>query len=127
MRFNKFDIGAEIIAILTIGMYPDPKDALREYIQNGVDAKANHIDVKIYQNNIIVHDNGYGMDYHTLRKAARIGVSDKNPSKDVGFMGIGIYSAYHLCDKLTITSKKKGNTPNKLTINFAEMKSILSE
>ena len=127
MRFNKFDIGAEIIAILTRGMYPDPKDALREYIQNGVDAKANHIDVKIRQNNIIVHDNGYGMDYQTLRKAARIGVSDKNPSKDVGFMGIGIYSAYHLCDKLTITSKKEGNTPNKLTMNFAEMKSILSE
>lgn len=86
MRFNKFDIGAEIIAILTRGMYPDPKDALREYIQNGVDAKSNHINVKIRQNNIIVQDNGLGMDYQTLRKAARIGVSDKNPSKDVGFM-----------------------------------------
>ena len=47
MRFNKFDIGAEIIAILTRGMYPDPKDALREYIQNGVDAKANHKKEKI--------------------------------------------------------------------------------
>lgn len=64
MRFNKFDIGTEIIAILTRGMYPDPKDALREYIQNGVDAKANHID----ENNIIVHDNGYGMDSHTLER-----------------------------------------------------------
>lgn len=127
MRFNKFDIGAEIIAILTRGMYPDPKDALREYIQNGVDAKSNHINVKIRQNNIIVQDNGLGMDYQTLRKAARIGVSDKNPSKDVGFMGIGIYSAYHLCDKLTITSKKEGATPNRLTMRFADMKSILSE
>lgn len=127
MRFNKFDIGAEIIAILTRGMYPDPKDALREYIQNGVDAKANHINVKIRQNNIIVHDNGFGMDYQTLRKAARIGVSDKNPSKDVGFMGIGIYSAYHLCNKLTIISRKEDSTPNKLTMHFAKMKSILSE
>lgn len=127
MRFNKFDIGAEIIAILTRGMYPDPKDALREYIQNGVDAKSSHIYVKIRQNNIIVHDNGVGMDYQTLRKAARIGISDKNPSKDVGFMGIGIYSAYHLCDKLTITSKKEGHTPNRLTMRFIDMKSILSE
>lgn len=127
MRFNKFDIGAEIIAILTRGMYPDPKDALREYIQNGVDAKSNHINVKIRQNNIIVQDNGLGMDYQTLRKAARIGVSDKNPSKDVGFMGIGIYSAYHLCDKLTITSKKEGATPNRLTMRFSDMKSTLSE
>lgn len=127
MRFNKFDIGAEIIAILTRGMYPDPKDALREYIQNGVDAKSTHINVKIRQNNIIVQDNGFGMDYQTLRKAARIGVSDKNPSKDVGFMGIGIYSAYHLCDKLTITSKKEGSTPNRLIMRFADMKSTLSE
>ncbi|WP_455643297.1 ATP-binding protein [Parabacteroides sp.] len=127
MRFNKFDIGAEIIAILTRGMYPDPKDALREYIQNGVDAKSNHINVKIRQNNIIVQDNGLGMDYQTLRKAARIGVSDKNPSKNVGFMGIGIYSAYHLCDKLTIISKKEGATPNRLTMRFADMKSTLLE
>lgn len=125
MKFSKFDIGAEIISILTRGMYPDPKDALREYIQNGVDAKATHVDVKIRQNNIIIQDNGYGMDYATLRKAARIGVSDKNPSKDVGFMGIGIYSAYHLCDTLTIISKKEGGTPNKLVMHFSEMKNTL--
>lgn len=127
MKFTKFDIGAEIISILTRGMYPDPKDALREYIQNGVDAKASHIDVKIRQNSIVVHDNGYGMDYATLRKAARIGVSDKNPSKDVGFMGIGIYSAYHLCDSLSITTKKENSNPNRLTMNFAEMKKMLKE
>lgn len=47
----------------------------------GVDAKSTHINVKIRQNNIIVQDNGFGMDYQTLRKAARIGVSDKNHQK----------------------------------------------
>jgi hypothetical protein len=127
MRFTKFDIGAEIIAILTRGMYPDPKDALREYIQNGVDAKATHIAVKIRQSNIIVHDNGFGMDYDTLRRAARVGVSDKNPSKDVGFMGIGIYSAYHLCESLTITSKEQDCSPNRLVMDFSGMKRVLTE
>ena len=34
MKVDKFDIGAEIISILTKGMYPDPRDAVREYIQN---------------------------------------------------------------------------------------------
>jgi len=34
MKLSKFDIGAEIISILTKGMYQDPRDALREYIQN---------------------------------------------------------------------------------------------
>lgn len=127
MKFTKFDIGADIISILTRGMYPDPKDALREYIQNGVDAKAKQINVKIRLNNIIVEDDGLGMDYETLRRAARIGVSDKNPSKDVGFMGIGIYSSYHLCDKLIITSKKLDNKPNVLSMNFSGMKSVLLE
>lgn len=42
-------------------------------------------------------------------------------------MGIGIYSAYHLCDKLTITSKKEGSTPNRLIMRFADMKSTLPE
>lgn len=125
MRFTKFDIGAEIIAILTRGMYPDPKDALREYIQNGVDAKAKNVSVKIRQGNIVVQDDGTGMDYTTLRKAARIGVSDKNPSKDVGFMGIGIYSAYHLCDTLTILTRGENDGPLKLTMQFAKMRSIL--
>lgn len=125
MRFTKFDIGAEIIAILTRGMYPDPKDALREYIQNGVDAKAKNVSVKIRQGNIVVQDDGTGMDYATLRKAARIGVSDKNPSKDVGFMGIGIYSAYHLCDTLTILTRGENDGPLKLTMQFAKMRSIL--
>ncbi len=127
MKFTKFDIGAEIIAILTRGMYPDPKDALREYIQNGVDAKASHIDVRIRQNNIVIQDNGFGMNHATLRKAARIGVSDKNPSRDVGFMGIGIYSAYHLCDSLTIISKMADSSPNRLVMNFAEMKRVLKD
>lgn len=125
MRFTKFDIGAEIIAILTRGMYPDPKDALREYIQNGVDAKAKNVSVKIRQGNIVIQDDGTGMDYTTLRKAARIGVSDKNPSKDVGFMGIGIYSAYHLCDTLTILTHGENDGPLKLTMQFSKMKSLL--
>ncbi len=125
MRFTKFDIGAEIIAILTRGMYPDPKDALREYIQNGVDAKAHSISIKIRQGNIVVQDDGTGMDYLTLRKAARIGVSDKNPSKDVGFMGIGIYSAYHLCDTLTILTHGENDGPLKLTMQFSKMRTTL--
>jgi HSP90 family molecular chaperone len=38
MKLSQNDIGGEIISIITKGMYTDPKDALREYVQNGVDA-----------------------------------------------------------------------------------------
>ncbi len=127
MKLNKFDIGGEIISILTKGMYPDPRDAVREYIQNAVDAKAKEISVKVRQSSVIVEDDGSGMDYETLRKAVRIGISDKNPKKNVGFMGIGIYSSFHLCDTLTIYTRKKTKLPLRLEMNFKAMRGLLNE
>lgn len=127
MKLSKFDIGAEIISIITKGMYPDPKDAIREYIQNGIDAKATKMAVKVRQESIVIQDNGFGMDRDILRKAVRVGVSDKNPSKDVGFMGIGIYSAFHLCEKMSIYSRGSKDIPNLLEMDFGNMKAILEE
>jgi len=127
MKFNKFDIGGEIISILTKGMYPDPKDAIREYIQNSIDAKSKSVEVKVRQSSIIIEDDGVGMDYETIRKSIRLGISDKNPKKDVGFFGIGIYSSFHLCDILTIYTRKKDNLPLCVSMNFKSMREILSE
>ena len=127
MKITKFDIGAEILSILTRGMYPDPRDAVREYIQNGIDAGAKNIDIKVRQNSVVIEDDGSGMNYDMLRKAMRVGVSDKNPGKDVGFMGIGIYSAFHLCESLTIYTREKGKLPQSLSMNFKGMKSLLKE
>lgn len=122
MLIKKNDIGAEIISILTKGMYLDPKDALREYIQNGIDAEATDISVKIRQDIVVVQDNGLGMDKNTMRKSVRIGISDKNPKLKVGFMGIGIYSAFHLCDQLHIYSRTQEEKPNKMVFNFLGMR-----
>lgn len=126
MKLSKFDIGGDVISILTRGMYPDPRDAVREYIQNGVDARSNDISVEVHQNTVIVEDEGTGMDRETMRNAVRVGVSDKNPSRNVGFMGIGIYSSFHLCNNLTIYSND-GTGLNKLTLDFNGMREILKE
>lgn len=125
MKVDKFDIGAEIISILTKGMYPDPRDAVREYIQNSIDAKSTNIGIKVRQNSVVIEDDGIGMNYKTLRKAIRVGVSDKTPGKDVGFMGIGLYSAFHLCDMLVIYTKQKEILPQMLEINFLGMRELL--
>ena len=125
MQLSKFDIGAEILAILTKGMYPDPRDAVREYIQNSIDAKASNVTVKVRQNSVVIEDDGIGMDYSTLRKSIRLGVSDKRPGKDVGFMGIGIYSAFRLCETLSIYTRKKGYLPQTLSMDFKGMKELL--
>lgn len=124
---NKYDIGGEIISILTKGMYPDPKDALREYIQNGVDAFAKNINLKVRQDSIVIEDDGIGMNHEVLRKAIRVGISEKNPTEKVGFMGIGIYSSFHLCDKLSIFSRGDEDVPNKLEMDFGGMRAVLAD
>ena len=127
IKTTRYDIGAEVLSILTRGMYPDPKDTLREYVQNAIDAEAKIVSIRIRKNTITIDDNGKGMDAKTIRQAARVGVSDKNPGKDVGFMGIGIYSAFHLCDSLTIYSKQQDNAPCFLMMDFNGMKALLND
>lgn len=127
MQLSKFDIGAEIISILTKGIYPDPRDAVREYIQNAVDATAKNVEVNVGQDYISITDDGFGMESETMRGAIRLGVSDKKPGKDVGFMGIGIYSSFHLCNTLDIYSKTETNDPARLTIDFEKMRSTLEQ
>ncbi|WP_299289362.1 ATP-binding protein [uncultured Mucilaginibacter sp.] len=125
MKVDKFDIGAEVISILTRGMYPDPRDAVREYIQNAIDAGSTSVDVKVRTGSVVIEDDGSGMDYKTLRRSVRIGISDKKPGKDIGFMGIGIYSSFHLCDALWIYTKKVDILPQLLKIDFRGMRELL--
>lgn len=127
IRISKQDIGGEVISILTKGMYPDPRDAFREYIQNGIDANAREMKIKIRGNSIVIEDNGYGMDEATMRDAIRVGISEKNPKSDVGFRGIGIYSSFHLCDKLHIYSRYKSNNPHHLIFDFKAMRDFLEQ
>ena len=127
MKISRYDIGAEIISCLTKGMYPDPRDALREYVQNGIDAEASSISIKIRGDSVVVEDDGTGMDIDAMRRAVRIGISDKTPNIDVGFRGIGIYSAFHLCDRLHVYSKRKNSqTPHVLAFNFRKMRDVLN-
>ena len=127
MKVTKHDIGGELISIITKGMYADPRDALREYVQNGIDASATNVTIRVRPDNISVIDDGVGMDKIVMRRAVRVGISDKNPAKSVGFMGIGLYSSFHLCDILTIYSKIKTESPNKLTFRFKDMREFLED
>ena len=40
-------------------------------------------------------------------------------------MGIGLYSSFHLCNKLTLFSRVKDEKPNKLEFEFLQMRNIL--
>jgi len=121
------DIGGELLPILSKGLYTDPFHALREYVQNAVDADAKLIRIKLTGNSLLIHDDGTGMSHDDLVEARRFGVSQKSSDLHVGFRGIGIYSGYDLCDRLLITSIKAGSQEqNVLEFNFAAMKKKLS-
>ena len=127
IKITKNHIGGELISILTRGMYPDPRETLREYVQNGVDAGAKNIEIKIRGDVIVIEDDGLGMDEQIMLKAIRVGISDKNPKIDVGFRGIGIYSSFHLCDQLHIYSKAEKGVPHILIFDFKGMRNILHQ
>ena len=119
VNFTKEDIGGDILPILTTGLYRNTLDALREYIQNAVDAEANDIQLVVDPDVVSLTDNGTGMGIEQARNAIRFGVSDKSPLENVGFRGIGIYSGFNICDSLEVYTKSTsdGNT-YKLTFDF---------
>ena len=117
VNFKKEDIGAEILPILTTGLYRNTLDALREYVQNAVDADAGAITVNIDPDVVSISDNGTGMDREQARNSLRFGVSDKSPLENIGFRGIGVYSGFNTCDTLEIFTKSSAD-PNTYKVSF---------
>ena len=126
-EFNAKDIGAELLPVITKGLYRDPLDTVREYIQNAIDAKAKKVEMRVSQDLVSVRDNGTGMTKEIARKAIRLGMSKKDPNKDVGFRGIGIYSAFNVCNKLEIYTKPEKGVCSKLVFEFAKIRKMLED
>jgi len=128
VRFSKKDIGAEILPILTSGLYRDTLDALREYIQNAIDARSEQIELFIDPDVVNINDTGSGMTETEARQAIRLGISEKNPKENVGFRGIGVYSAFNLCDSLEIFTKSaQDNATYRLYFDFKHIRQDLLE
>lgn len=101
-------IGGELLNILSKGLYTDPLDAIREYVQNAIDADAEEVEIRVTGNSVSILDHGTGMNEQMLLQAREFGVSTKAIEENVGFRGIGIYSGFDLCEKLVIWTKTQG-------------------
>ena len=122
------DIGGELLSILSTGLYTNPLDCMREYVQNAVDANAHTATIKITGNSVHVFDDGDGMALEEIIQARQFGLSVKSLTQHVGFRGIGIYSSFHLCNQLRVTSKKAGSTYHHvLVFEFGAMKAQLDQ
>ena len=120
------DIGGELLDILSRGLYSDARDAIREYAQNGIDAKASKIWIFTDGPRAEIRDDGEGMDWEQIQRARRFGMSDKNAQENVGFRGIGLYSSFGMCDSLEIATHPEG-ADEEFTVrfNFGAMREIL--
>ena len=126
VQLESWEVGGELLDILSRGLYSDAKDALREYVQNGVDAEAEHILITVDGSQAVIRDDGQGMNEEEVRIARRFGMSEKSPRGMVGYRGIGIYSAFGICEEMTITSRQAG-MENLVgwTFQFGEMRRLL--
>lgn len=120
------DIGGELLAILSKGLYTNPLDCIREYVQNAVDARAKNVTIKITGNSVVIFDDGQGMSLEELVQARQFGLSHKSLTEHVGFRGIGIYSGFDLCNRLVITTKRATDAHSHiLEFDFGAMKGQL--
>ena len=122
------DVGGELLAILSKGLYTNPLDCIREYVQNSVDAHASDVTIKVTGNSVMVFDDGNGMNLEELLQSRQFGLSLKSLANNVGFRGIGIYSGFDLCRRLRITTTKAEDPYlHVLVFEFAAMKLELEE
>jgi hypothetical protein len=135
-------IGAFVLETLTTGMYTNPFDSIREYIQNASDSifaaeKENllnknkgkiTITVNPAERSLSIYDNGMGIPSEdALSRLLNIGMSDKEYGKQAGFRGIGRLAGIAYCSKLSfITSKVNENKATKITIDCDGIRRYIS-
>lgn len=119
------EIGKNIIENLTTAMYENSYTVYREYIQNSADSIDRAIEMGIMKRDdavidihiefgkrrITINDNAAGIPHGEFyKKLSDIADSQKNPSKEKGFRGIGRLAGLAYCNKLIFKTSAKGET-----------------
>ena len=123
VSFEPF-FGGFVLETLTIGMYGEARNAIREYIQNGFDSVQHAIEdlailspgdgliaieLSADHNGLRIRDNGAGLRAKSAVKIlTRIGASGKNHHKNAGFRGIGRLAGIVFSDTVTFRTKARG-------------------
>ena len=114
-------VGAEILSLITTGMYHTPLAIYREYIQNAADAiEASPwpdkgqvaISIDTGKRNVRIRDNGPGLTHdQAKRDLIPIARSRKRRGVDRGFRGIGRLAGLAFADKVTFRTRTRGMQP----------------
>ncbi len=126
---NKIPVTVDKSHLITIGerLYTENIELLRELVNNSYDADATEVKISINDNEVIIEDNGVGMDMDGLKQYFNIGSPYKkeNPKSPkfgrfrIGEFGIGKFSVLSNCDHFEVFTKK-GDFAGKVIFNKNE-------
>lgn len=113
---KKIPVTVDKSHLITIGerLYTENIELLRELINNSYDADATEVRITISEDEVIVEDNGLGMDMDGLKQYFNIGSPFKkeNPKSPrynrfrIGEFGIGKFSVLSNCEHFEVFTKK---------------------
>lgn len=107
-------VGADILRLVTAGLYNNPLELYREYLQNAADAVAAVGDVRgmvvikidPLEGRITITDNGTGLSAADARaRLIPIGNSAKTRTDDRGLRGVGRLSGLAFADSIHFTTR----------------------
>ena len=113
-------VGKHTLETLTTGMYTNPLDCFREYVQNSVDSieassrvERGRMDFRIdpLAKRVVIRDNGDGIPSAVVEATLRnVGQSGKNgrPGRSRGFRGIGRLGGLAYCHTLIFRTRARG-------------------
>ena len=115
-QINTLEVTIDKSHIVTIGerLYGESIELIRELINNAYDADATEVKVTITNSQIMVEDNGVGMDLEGLKQYFNIGSTLKrsNPKSEtfardrIGEFGIGKFASLSACSRFELWTKK---------------------
>lgn len=120
MEIQREKIGGMLLESITGGLYDGNLNSIREYVQNSIDAQSRRIEI-FFENgyeNLIIRDDGSGMNLDDIREAFGIGVSKKSGAEsNIGWRGIGIWSGIPISERIVFITKRRGYPKYRIQID----------
>ena len=111
-------VGADLLRLITAGMYDNPLVLYREYLQNAADAIASqgtgsvHVKIDRLRSQVTILDDGRGLSpEEAAHRLIDVGRSTKDRTADRGFRGIGRLSGLAFAEQIEFTTRSHASEP----------------
>ncbi|HYT81087.1 MAG TPA: ATP-binding protein [Actinomycetota bacterium] len=118
MAMESFPVTVDRSHLIVIGekLYARSLELVRELVNNAYDADATEVSVQVLQDEVVVQDDGSGMDRDGLLRYFQVGVPDKreNPISPklkrhrIGQFGIDQFTTLAACRRFEVCTRRHG-------------------